>query len=95
MAPKSKMSTKNEKGSVLVELTLALAILLTFEAGLLAIHRAWNRRYHAIVRDRNHAIETLRGSSPASQLLPGISLPRDGRFGLPASGGEAGDELSP
>lgn len=58
---KSDGNRSQEKGGILIELTLFAFILTLFGAGAICLHRALHRRFEKIVHHRNEEIRSARG----------------------------------
>jgi hypothetical protein len=58
---------RNERGSVLLELVGTVFLFLLLFQGLVQAHRAWTKRFEAIVRHRNESLERLR-AAPAERV---------------------------
>lgn len=71
---------KNEKGSILVETTLAILLSLVFIFGSAQVHTAWKKRHRAILEHRNREIRALRLEK--AERLPAVGLPRLGDLGI-------------
>lgn len=71
---------KNEKGSILVETTLAILLAIVFLLGAGRTHGAWKKRHRAILEHRNREIEKLRVEK--AERLPAIGLPHFGDLGI-------------
>jgi hypothetical protein len=78
---------KNEKGSLLVETTIAIFLTLVFLAGTARLHASWKKRHRAILEHRNEAIDSLRSGKPnrveKTEWMPAAGLPGFEHFGLP------------
>jgi hypothetical protein len=75
---------RNERGSLLVETSIAIFLTLVFVAGTLEIHRSWKKRERAILEHRNREIKKLR-LEKAERIFPD-RLSGAGRIGLPLPG---------
>jgi hypothetical protein len=71
---------RNEKGSILVETTLAILLSLVFIFGAAKVHISWKKRHRAILEHRNHEIRALRVEK--AKRLPAIGLPSLGDLGI-------------
>jgi hypothetical protein len=58
------MSTRTERGGILLELIVAAFILASFAAGSASVHRSFRARFERIVTERNELIRRERGASP-------------------------------
>lgn len=66
---------KNNRGSLLIELSIAIFLLLVFLAGLTKIHSAWSKRFQKIIEHRNYSIQKIR-KIPAPEFFPAIKFYR-------------------
>jgi hypothetical protein len=59
-----KNRRRNEKGGILLELTIMAFLLLGMASGAAQMHRSFHRRFERIISERNESVQKLRRQTP-------------------------------